>query len=385
MCTSVNVRWLGLLGIVAGVVAPAAQQPRAPDPAAVANEPAGLLLSDSVIEAWLRHQVAQMAEKYEFDDYQQELAQEAVLKRVPQFLRENRAEVQRLVNEFLQARYNPEAPTPEFAADWSLRALPLLQKGQSLLYTLADDLREFMTDEQQIKLDGYLAGMEVAVQFTANRLQGWAEGHFDPETDWPGTPAARKLDRQRREKLEQEMNTARDQVWAQVAEGRSADSAAGTSAAMAPAAAGQPPTARPRATTRADEWERYVEDFIRRYDLNPEQQQKARLYLSSQKRSRDQYLVGKADQMSRLEKRYAQAAQTRSRAQLDAAEAEYTKLVEPIDRMFEVLKQKLDTLPTRKQREQAANRDLQAASPQPSEAVTGAKPPASEPPRATPR
>jgi hypothetical protein len=106
-----------------------------------------------------------------------------------------------------------------------------------------------------------------------------------------------------------------------------------------------------------DEWTRYVEDFIRRYNLNDEQQQKAHSLLQQQLERREHYLRRKDREVERIRNMFKQAQGDAQKTAL--AETAYRRLNEPIDTMFQKLKEKLETLPTRDQRRAAALAETQ--------------------------
>ena len=311
--------------------------------------------SPRLIDLFLRKVAADMANDYGFDEYQRDEAERVLRERIGKFLEENRPQLEKLVTEFLEAQVADEPPDPQFVAEWAKRAQPLLAKAHDLLYDVADDMRDFMTDEQQIQLDGYLAAFDVGVEMTQKRLQRWAAGEFDPQTEWVGNPQARKLDRQRRREMYQRMEQARSEVLQQYEGGGEAAAGGGLAPGERARAGAEARKAR-QARGATDAWERYVEQFIARYQLDAQQQQKARLFLRRQREARDTYLARKAGQMERIEKLYKQA---KTPEQVQQAEAEYKKLMAPVERMFEVLKSKLETLPTRAQRRAAAKREIE--------------------------
>ncbi len=314
--------------------------------------------SQRLIDLFLRKVAADMASDYGFDEYQRDEAERVLREKIGAFLKENRPQLEKLVTEFLEAQVADEPPDPKFVAEWAKRAQPLLAKAHDLLYDVADNMRDFMTEEQQIQLDGYLAAFDVGVEMTQKRLARWAAGEFDPQTEWVGNPQARKLDRQRRREMYQRMEQARSEVLQQY-EGGPAGGAGGLPPGERARAGAEAREAR-QARGAVDEWERYVEQFIARYQLDSQQQQKARLFLRRQREARDTYLARKAAQMERIEKLYKQA---KTPERIQQAEAEYKKLMAPVERMFEVLKSKLETLPTRAQRRAAARREMQNGPP----------------------
>ena len=119
---------------------------------------------------------------------------------------------------------------------------------------------------------------------------------------------------------------------------------------------GDTPPAKPVSTPaekpkQKDEWEIYVDNFIKRYKLDDAQQNSARRTLNSLQETRDRYARRKLSAIESLEKKFAAAKSESEKAEL---KKQLDAINKPIDAMFAQLKDKLDQLPTRKQRAEAA-------------------------------
>lgn len=99
----------------------------------------------------------ELAKQYEFDEEQLARTRELLKERFPRFFEENRAEIQALMNQFFEAQLRGEPPTPEDVADWSQRVLPLFNQFTQLARDTADDMREYLTDDQAVRLEGNIA------------------------------------------------------------------------------------------------------------------------------------------------------------------------------------------------------------------------------------
>ncbi len=89
-----------------------------------------------------------------------------------------------------------------------------------------------------------------------------------------------------------------------------------------------------------DSWDRYVESFSRLYRLDPAQQASAQSILREMKAQRDTYRQSRRtdfEALSRIEDR-------------DARREASDKLTQPVDRLFERLKERLTRIPTNAQR-----------------------------------
>jgi len=301
--------------------------------------------------------VDEMANEYEFDEEQKAVVRETFGRNMLEFMDTNRAEIQTLMNQFFEAQFNDGPPEVDDVAFWSQRVLPLVEEFRGVADRITGDMREVMTDDQAARLDTEYAAFQAGLTLVTNKLGSWAEGNYDPETEW----ITDRSERQRREaeeqaRMEAEMERARAQAGGPDAEEALARANAAEARARA-LAEGNQRGGRP--TTRAtDEWEQWVDKQIERYEMNEEQQQKARLILRAKQEERDQYLERKADDLAKAKAALAEAQSDDARKA--AAEAQ-ARLNAPVERMFEQLRDKVGTLVTRDQRRRAAEREAAAA------------------------
>lgn len=321
----------------------------------------GILISQKVLNGFLDQFVQRMERQYDLSPEQIAELQQLFRERVPTFLRENQKEATQLINEFLDTWNQPDAPTPEYVAEWARRALPMLEKARVFLGETSEAMKDHLSDEQVVKLDATMAAIEVGVTMSGKRLQEWAAGRYDPETEWHRNPRARMADRERERQARQAMEDARLAKLREygVEPDAPAAPASPTVNSRADASPRGPETAAPPKQRPKDEWARYVDAFIARYELDSEQQQKAQLFLNEAYQQREKYLSSKAAQMAQIEKKFHES---KDKDDLAAAEARYQELLKPTERTFERLKEKLDTLPRRDQRARAAARDEAADS-----------------------
>lgn len=334
----------------------ACAQTEAP-PAKPAIPTEGFWPTKLMLDRMLARMAEELSFQYEFDADQTERTRELFRDVVPKFLDENRAELQTLTNEFLETIFHDEPPTPEAVANWAQRAIPVFERLTGFADTLTGQMREYMNDEQAQRLDGEVAAFHAGAGFATRKLQSWAAGEYDPESEWtrPG-PERRQHEREQRRAMQAEMRAARE-------------AQAAADAVEADARNGRPTTGVKPASQPDDEWSRYTTEFIRRYELNDEQQQKAQRVLRSKQDERDRYLTSKGEELERVTKLAKDAQTDEEKA---AAKEAARKLDAPVDRMFQQLKDRLDALPTRAQRQAAAKRDMEKP-------TTDAKPTASSP------
>jgi hypothetical protein len=281
-------------------------------------------------------------------------------------LNENRGELMQLTNEYIEALLEKDAPDPAAVAEWSQRVLPLFHEFTNVLDGIAEDMGPFLTNEQQGLLDAAMGGMHAGEDFTARRLEGWSNGEFDAATDWYRSPQFKEAEATRIQQLEDARRKAERE-----ARGESPDAAGKNSPGIAGAAqAGA--TSRP-ATPDKDDWAKFVEDFIRRYQLNDEQKATAHKALKVAQDRREKYLRRKGDALADARRQVASAKTPADRAE---ATDNLKKQSEPLDNMFKKLTEQLDQLPTRNQRLAAARADTEAKSPpKPARPAGGSTPP----------
>jgi hypothetical protein len=327
-----------------------------------------------------------LVKDYGLDEFQAEEMKQLLHREVPKFLEKHQAELETLATEWLEAASGPEPPTAEYAAQWAARFRPIVEESEQLIGRVGDGMREFLNDEQQVFLDSYMVGANMATTRIKGKLQDFEQGRFTP-SDWVGNKNARQRDSADVRKLETQMARARQQALdyanggetpppaagaAPVRDGKAAapgdyQHAAGREAAPRPAggAADKTAPAQPseaaaasakdkgdakgdaKAAAPKHEWEIYVEEFIKKYSLNEEQQQKARLFLGQAMEQRQKHLTRNGQRMESITKMFETAKTDQQR---QTAESAYKELNLPLDRTFERLKSKLEQLPTRQQR-----------------------------------
>ncbi|MCG3126974.1 MAG: hypothetical protein CHACPFDD_01830 [Phycisphaerae bacterium] len=98
-------------------------------------------------------------------------------------------------------------------------------------------------------------------------------------------------------------------------------------------------------------WEKYVLDFIERYELNTEQAEKARSILKECQETAATHIARHKGEFEALEKEYAALDRTNTPEKAQRREERRGELFKPLDDIFEKeLKPRLEKLPTRAQR-----------------------------------
>ena len=344
----------------------------------------------------------QLSRMYGMDEFQTEEMRLLLREEVPRFMRKHQADLERLTTEWLEAISGDEPPTAEFAAEWAARFSPIVEDARGTIEHVGENMREFLNDDQQVMLDGYLAASDMATKSVQGRLYEFEQGHFDPDAHWLGGKPARKRGPEEMKALVKDVRQARreamgleeEEIVKDVAQRQAkrplterpqnldpqdrqtdeeydyaADENITDPAQPRPENPGQQPNA---AKAPKHEWEIYVENFIKRYNLNQEQQQKANTYLRDALGSRERYLTSKGSELEKVQHLFKNAKHER---ELATAEKAYQNLNKPLDNMFERLKNKVEKLPTRWQRRAVAQTDSEKATLKPPKPTDAAKRP----------
>lgn len=349
-------RWMicGLLAALVGGYSSGALGQDAPAEEKRTEEPVipteGFWPTEKMLTRMLDRIVEQVSDHYELDDEQMMRAREA-FDRFPQWMQKNRGEIQSLMNAYFEALLDSEAPTPEVVAAWAQRVAPLVGSFSEMMGDVTGEMSSFMTDDQRVMLEGEFAAFQTGIGMVTNKLSDWADGGYDPEREWIGTPEQRRIMRAEDRKRVAAMREARDARIAELG-GTSLDP-------EGPNAPGKPPSRNdaqraPRKTASlaaSDEWVKYTEEFIRRYKLNDEQSDLARSRLRNAMEERDGFATRIAADLTRAEKKLADA---KSDEEKQSAKAELDRVKRPLVRRFETFKSGLDKIPTLKQKQEAA-------------------------------
>jgi hypothetical protein len=363
-------RWLSLL--CAGLLVPVCLgqytaeedfEPEEPARVRGLDDPnTGLFFNPIIIDRAIDRITDEMGRHYEFDEDQLYTLRQEVKARFPQWLNENRDNIVVAINQYAGALLGDEPPDPQDVADWAGTTRPLTQNFFDLMEDTAESIRPIMTEEQQIKLDGELAMMRVGMNYMDKRLARWEAGEYDWETEWFRSERFREEQRAREAELRAAQEEARqaaigdrlDEIGSALDEGRELQE-------VAPRPSGEAAEGEQRPK---GEWELYVDAFIKRYELNDDQQAQCRRFLRESVESRDSYLRRKLEEIEKLEEQLTKAENETQRATVREG---YERVMGPVQRQFERLKRRLDALPTREQRIAAARRDQESSETKPAD------------------
>ncbi|MHC5111069.1 MAG: hypothetical protein ACYTHJ_14450 [Planctomycetota bacterium] len=297
---------------------------------APATDASGLWPTPRLQKLLLRRFADDVFYRFEFNEDQRQDVEEAVVTRWTEYLDGNRDRLQPLLNEYIELKMHLEPPDREEIQSWAQRAIPAFQSMKEQLQAGVGDLREIATPEQRMKLEPQSLMLDGAMLYAETRIRRWAKGDFDPSEFVEPTPSMR---RQRRKE--------RDQRKAEAAAAAAEEAGAEDKAAAEPT----PPDF---IAEELSLWERYVSDFIQRFDLDEGQRATARSVLREMQSRASSYRDRHKTELAELE--LALAASDVSEESRASVENRIRELYGPVDDMFSELKKRVDTLPTSRQR-----------------------------------
>lgn len=253
--------------------------------------------------------------------------EEVVVKRWSSFFNENRAQIQPLANEFIELRMELKPPPKDRVQDWAKRAMPVFERFRSQINDSSAEIRELLEPLDRAKFDleamAFAAGMTLA----EHKLKKWESGEFDAREFWMPTPAERRKMREERRRqraarkgktiVEEPEQVEEDQIALELAA-----------------------------------WDKYVEEFLRLYDIDEAQRTTALSCLSELKQRATAHRDLRREDIAKLEKRIKN--HTGSKEDLAEIKKQLSELYGPIDDMFKELKGRLAHIPTAEQRAKVA-------------------------------
>ena len=349
------------------------------------------------IEAMVSNYARVLARKYDLTEEQDAFTQAFLQENCDAFLAKHREELYDIIDQMYDMRGGGADVTPEQMIEWGQRARPLFEEARELIVRGNDEWRGILTPEQQAIHDADLAQMYDSFTTTEDQLDRIVSGEMTLEEFRRGRPGSSARDRTPAPRQDRPIKSNGPDVAPQ-------EQPASTPPVVRPAQTERHPTIAPAdkpsrgredvrerikrlreqrgdrdatpeaAPGRADrgrhprrggraaggtenfesEWEKYVRDFIERYQLNEGQKQRAEAILKDCQEQARSHIAKRKSQLDDLDRRVAALsdADPKVKAKKQAKLNEQkTRLLEPIGRIFESqLKPRLDKLLTASQR-----------------------------------
>lgn len=345
-----------------------------------------------------------LTEKYGLTNEQAEFAQYIMRQKANQFLDGREEEVRMTLGRMFAVRGGGDMDPGELI-DWGVQMRPLFEAAKDVIVQGNNEFREILTEDQRRIHDRDLEQMQESFAETEDQLTRIVSGEMTVDefrnprrsaqrrsagrTKNPGAnrpslqpgatrPVARSgeesMNEAARLKKESQEQPLREKMRGErtplrpTAEAKPAAPeprrptprpAAGGAAAAAPSRA--TPERDDRAPQRVaapkpgweGDWEKYVREFIQKYDLNDEQKQRANSVLDDCKKQAHRYLDSRKSRIEAMEKQIAELQKSKDRSKnndLQKLRAAIDDMRKPVTQIFErQLKPRLEKLPTRAQ------------------------------------
>jgi hypothetical protein len=324
---------------------------------------------DQMVEAYTRV----LVRKYDLTDEQAEITQRLLREKANSFVSRHDGELRDLMDRMFAVRGGATIE-PEELQGWGQRVRPLYEEAKRYIVDGNHEWREILTDEQRRIHDEDLRLMEDSFATTESQLDRISSGEMG--VDEFRAPQRLVKPRQRATPVAQDAHEPPVQAPVVHQSGEVVQYPPGepvvTHAPPQPRGAPRTPPGsnaaqpagrgarnRPAALARdfEGEWQRYVREFIDKYQLNEEQTAKANSILKDCQEQAGRVVKSRAEQIEQLDKQIADLTRSDSKdkgKQITAANEQKNKLLQPVIDIFEKqLKPRLDGLPTRAQRRAA--------------------------------
>ena len=354
-----------------------------------------------------------LGRKYDLTEEQDEYTKYLLRERSYEFLEQHEDNLRNLVDRLFDVRTGGEM-TMEELIQWGQQAQPIYQEAKKLIIAGNEEWREILTPEQQKIHDEDLELMTQSFETTEEQLNRMLAGEmtveefrspqrgrrssraratkttpvtkhepaFDdsPPTEPPKHP--QKPPRLRKPPSTNAERNAEDdgsrainpksekkESRLQRAPSRSEPGAeAGESSSAGRKRTGEHPSAKPGdKKTPETAWEKYVREFIAKYQLNDEQSQKANAVLQDCEDQAKRITIGNQDKIEKIDQQLAEVKKSKDKKKsktITALNEQRKKLTAPVDQIFEQqLKPRLERLPTRAQRRAAEAASKKKSSP----------------------
>jgi hypothetical protein len=340
---------LVLVGIVCAPVSAAAARS-----GGARKAPQGPWPTKAMIDVGIDRAVRELAKRFAMDETQAKVLSDDFKKRLPEFLKQHRPVLQKIVNEGLETVITGEKPTPAKVAEWAKAARPVVLALDKELVGTYKEVREVLRPEQVKKWDADYQKYRLGKALALTEIGKLSRGEFNPST-WRHPMPKPKPDRKL---MPPPSDRSKKAEAVADASGKSSGSTKGNrfkargGSQSGPPKIGQSDAVKggvvvsSRAPRKLSAWESYVKQFIRKHDLDEGRTNSAMAILKDLQEQAATYEAKHKKELERLQKAVTasdSAVRPRVQAQLD-------ELRRPIDELFGELRSRLDGLLTKTER-----------------------------------
>ncbi|MCB9866843.1 MAG: hypothetical protein H6816_09450 [Phycisphaerales bacterium] len=291
----------------------------------------GVWPTPDLIDALVRRVAADVAGEYDLDSTQAQRVEDRMVERWTRFMTQNRRDLEPLITDYLEARFAIHPPSADRVAEWAARAMPVYNRLRQNVEAGEDDVRSVLDDDQRAAFDRAAPQRQTQLDAVAGQLKRWSVGKFD-EAEWWVPPASNTPPAPRGAQAEQ------------------------ASPPPTPEASTDLP---PRLVGEFNAWEKYVQDFCDRLELDRAQRNAAGSILRELIARATDHARRHRDRIAALEEKIASG----SGEEDETFNRDLVELYGPIDRMFAELVARLERLPTAGQKHRAEQAAEQPAEP----------------------
>ncbi len=274
----------------------------------------GFWPTERMIESFVQRVALQAAETFELSDEQYIEVEAGMIRRWSDFLGDNRAELQPLVNEWYEARMGVDPPGPEQVQRWAARAAPMFEKLTEHVTAGNQEISELLTPEQRVEFEAETAKLSLWMDQFGQQLSGWKDGQYAEGDLWDPLRVPPRTHTRK--------------------QGRASRTA-------------EPPD---QIEPELSAWDRYVAEFIATNQLTDGQRGAAESILDEVKERARAHQSSNRSDIASLEQKLSAP----TKADREHLEAEVQRLYGPIDALFRELQERLNTLLTKAQRQAAS-------------------------------
>lgn len=309
--------------------------------------------------------VGMFSDRYFLDPAQEQVLRRLMIRDTTRLFLRNSGRIMQYATEIIQTRMADEAFTPEQVARWTELATPVFDDARRTMERSSKEFMAKLDPEQRTMVQRDLEAARGRLERVIEMAESWKRGEWAP-ADWgmeeDAIQLAGMLELERRElkaaadatQPARETASGTRESDADVPEERVRERprprAIQTRSEIAVEKVRRPAKAA-KGPKVDDEWSRYVRAFAARYRLNVEQEQRAWLIHKDATTRRDHVRKRHAAQ---LEARYGKSGAKDDSQVRESMRDHAKKQNATLERLFEQLKRRLERLPTRKQRKNAA-------------------------------
>jgi hypothetical protein len=330
------VKRLYLLPVLIGCLGPrlafAADEP----PSSGVTDPTGMFNVDALIEQATKN----VAARYNLNEEQERVTRAMMFDGVRKFLSTHKNEIWPLVRSLSTYQVQGQLPEGEEAQRIGKAADPLVAEAEKAIFEANAKWREILSPDQKRLHDFDMRETKKTFSKVRENFDDWKKGAPKSASIFPDAPEA----------LEGE----------------------------------PPPPSKPPTTERMqpDMWDIYLQNFIRRYELDDAQKDAANSILADCKSRAADYRKTNAEKFAALDAAAKEAATSNDNAKVAEIAIETKKLNEPIVALYAELISRLEYIPNDAQREKAGARKATARK-QPTTAPAAPEPAAAAKPSPT--